>query len=428
MDVIRYIQAADLHLDTPFQGLSREAAQGSHLASLLHEATFTALERLFRLCEAERPDFVVLAGDIYNQENYSVKAQLRLRDGCERLGRLGIVVFLAHGNHDPLDSRLNAVNWPENVTVFGATPEQHVVLDRCDHRLLAVVHGISHTRAKEGRDLARLFKRDTSHDCFQLGVLHCTVDGGTKANCYAPCTLEDLRASGLDAWALGHVHERRVLSQQPFAAYPGNMQGLHINEPGPRGCLLVTAEPHGRSFVCSSTFHVLGPVRWENSCLELDGMEHLDEVERRLGQCLENLADGVDAECEAIIARVTLTGRTSLDATLREAATQEDLAECLRHFNSGTPGVWLKDLRVQTCRLTDRSDYLRREDLLGEAMRLCQRMNEDPKGLRSMADSALNLLYAHNRLRRALTRPDDQQIQNLLQEAERLCMDLLEAR
>lgn len=153
MDAIRYIHAADLHLDTPFQGLSRETAQGGHLARLLHEATFTALERLFRFCEAEKPDFLVLAGDIYNQENHSVKAQLKLRDGCDRLNRLGIRVFLAHGNHDPLDSRLNAVEWPDNVTVFGPEPERHVL--EKDGRPLAVIHGISHARAREGRNLAR---------------------------------------------------------------------------------------------------------------------------------------------------------------------------------------------------------------------------------------------------------------------------------
>lgn len=71
MDVVRYIHAADLHLDTPFLGLARETAQGEHLARLLREATFTALERLFRLCETEKPHFLVLAGDIYNEENHS---------------------------------------------------------------------------------------------------------------------------------------------------------------------------------------------------------------------------------------------------------------------------------------------------------------------------------------------------------------------
>lgn len=223
MDVIRYIHAADLHLDTPFQGLSREAAQGSHLGRLLHEATFTALERLFRFCETEKPDFLVLAGDIYNQENHSVKAQLKLRDGCERLKNLGIRVFLAHGNHDPLASRLAAVQWPDNVTVFGPEPSRHVL--EKNGAPLAVIHGISHAKAKEGRNLARFFNRDSAHDCFQLGVLHYTVEGEAKADRYAPCSLEDLKSSGLDAWALGHVHERKTLCESPFIAYPGNGPG-----------------------------------------------------------------------------------------------------------------------------------------------------------------------------------------------------------
>ena len=241
MDAIRYIHAADLHLDTPFQGLSREVAQEGALARLLQEATFTALDRLFGFCEAEKPDFLVLAGDIYNQENYSVKAQLRLRDGCRRLQQAGIRVFLAHGNHDPLDSRLHTVEWPDNVTVFGPEVERHLI--ERDGQPLAVVHGISHARQREARNLARFFARDTRYDCFQLGVLHCTVDDAHKPDRYAPCSLDDLKAAGFDAWALGHVHEMCRLSQRPFVAYPGNAQGLHINECGPRGCLLVTARP-----------------------------------------------------------------------------------------------------------------------------------------------------------------------------------------
>ena len=127
MDVVRYIHAADLHLDTPFLGLARETAQGEHLARLLREATFTALERLFRLCETEKPHFLVLAGDIYNEENHSVKAQLALRDGCRRLEAVGVRVFLAHGNHDPLNSQLTTLTWPDNVTVFGPEVESRTV-------------------------------------------------------------------------------------------------------------------------------------------------------------------------------------------------------------------------------------------------------------------------------------------------------------
>lgn len=426
MDVIRYIHAADLHLDTPFQGLSREAAQGNHLARLLREATFTALERLFRFCETEKPDFLVLAGDIYNQENHSVKAQLKLRDGCERLKSLGIRVFLAHGNHDPLASRLAAVQWPDNVTIFGPEPSRHVL--KKNGAPLAVIHGISHAKAREGRNLGRLFERDPAHDCFQLGVLHCTVDGESKTDRYAPCSLEDLKSAGLDAWALGHVHERKTLCESPFIAYSGNAQGLHVNEAGLRGCLLVTAAPRGDAFACEASFLRLGPVQWERFELDLENVEHLDEVERRLTQLLEQAGEATEPGCEAILARVTLKGRTRLDAVLRDAANQEDLAERLAHLNAGAPGIWLKDLRVETAPLGDRAEYLQREDLLGEALRLTERMRQSNEALREVSDPALNPLFGHSRLRKVLSRPDDAQMQVLLHEAERLCMDLLEAR
>ena len=128
------------------------------------------------------------------------------------------------------------------------------------------------------------------------------------------------------------------------------------------------------------------------------------------------------------MARVTLSGRTALDAMLHDAANQEDLAERLRHLSSGMPGVWLKDLRVETRPLTERSEYLQREDLLGETMRLAERMRGSREALQEVAGPALAPLFGHNRLRKALTPPDEAQMQALLQEAERLCVDLLEVR
>lgn len=440
MDIIRYIHAADLHLDTPFRGLSREAAQGSHLAQLLHDATFKALERLFRLCEAEKPDFLVLAGDVYNEEDHSVKAQLRLRDGCLRLKAAGIRVFIAHGNHDPLNSMLESIRWPDNVTIFGPEVERHIV--EKNGMPLAVVHGISHAKAREGRNLARLFRRDAAYDCFQLGVLHCTVEGENKADRYAPCSLDDLKNTGLDAWALGHVHERRTLSQDPFIAYCGNSQGLHVNETGPRGCLSVTVHPaeplsgtanppdeHGTvSYHCQADFVRLGPVQWAGLDLGLDGVEHLDQVENRLAQCLDQAAEATEPGCEALLARVRLHGRTSLDAALRDTGNQEDILERLGHLASGTPGVWVKDLRVDTNPPVDSAQYLQREDLLGEALRLALRMSESHEALQEVGGPALFPLFGHTQLRKILAQPDDDQMQALLEEAQRLCIDLLEVR
>ncbi|MBD5538479.1 MAG: DNA repair exonuclease [Desulfovibrio sp.] len=426
MDEIRYIHAADLHLDTPFRGLAQETGQGGRLARLLHDATFIAFERLITCCEREKPDFLVLSGDIYNQEDHSVKAQLALRDGCLRLARLGIPVFIAHGNHDPLSSRLTSVEWPENVVIFGPEPETHPLARNGE--TVALVHGLSHARAREGRNLARLFRRDPGEDCFQIGVLHCAVHGHGTADRYAPCSLEDLEAAGLDAWALGHVHERCILSEQPFIAYPGNTQGLHINETGPRGCLVVTASPHAGGWRCEAEFRALGPVQWEKPTQDVEGVDHLDEVERRIAATLAHMGEEAPPTCEALMARVTLTGRTPLDAVLRKAATAEDLAERFQHLAGETPGIWLKDLRVETRSPGDQEELLRREDLLGETARVALAMRESRQALHEIADPALEPLFGHSRLRKALTPPDGQQILALLDEAERLCVDLLEER
>ena len=67
---------------------------------------------------ARRAAFLVVAGDIYDSSDRSLRAQLRFRDGLEKLGRHGVQCFVAHGNHDALDSRSPAVTPPPNTHVF----------------------------------------------------------------------------------------------------------------------------------------------------------------------------------------------------------------------------------------------------------------------------------------------------------------------
>jgi len=420
---IRYIHAADLHLDAVFAGLSREASpQSGQVARLLRQATFTAMERLFALCEREHPDFLVIAGDIYNQEDQSLRAQLMLRDACERLAAFGIRVFLAHGNHDPLSSRLHSLRWPSNVTVFGGAVESHAVLREGEP--VAFVHGISHEHAKEGRNLARLFQRQDS-PCFQLGVLHCTLEG-SRAERYAPCSLDDLRASDLHAWALGHVHERAVISEQnPFVLYPGNAQGLHINESGERGCFLISAIPSGEGFSCSAAFKPLGPVIWQTREIPVDDVEHPDTVDALLHSALEELSVNAPPGCEAVLARLRLTGRTPLDAALRRPATLADLCERLRDSVTHPP-VWLKDIDLQTSPTVDINAARGREDLLGEALRLAEAGRSTPEAMRELLDSALKPLLEHPKTRMALPPLSDEDYAALLSDAERLCIEFME--
>ncbi|MGV2805748.1 DNA repair exonuclease, partial [Clostridium perfringens] len=101
MASFRFMHAADLHLDSPFIGIS---GLDDNLRSFVQESTFRALERLVQLAIDQHVDFIVISGDIYDSSNISLRAQLRFLESLNRLGMEGIAVYVIHGNHAPLDS------------------------------------------------------------------------------------------------------------------------------------------------------------------------------------------------------------------------------------------------------------------------------------------------------------------------------------
>ncbi|WP_214429507.1 metallophosphoesterase family protein, partial [Escherichia coli] len=74
---------------------------------------------------------------------------------------------------------------------------------------------------------------------FNIGILHTSLTGQEGHDVYAPCSVDDLRRAGYDYWALGHIHERQVVAEAPAIVFPGNLQGRHAREAGPKGATLV---------------------------------------------------------------------------------------------------------------------------------------------------------------------------------------------
>src|SRR5438093_12346234 len=136
----RFVHAADLHLDTPFASIGRVPPE---IADRLREASIEAFDALVRMTIDRDAAFMVVAGDTYDNADRGVRAQLRFLRGVERLGESGIPVFVAHGNHDPLDGWSAIRRAPANLTVFGGDAvESHPVVR--DGELLAQVYGISY--------------------------------------------------------------------------------------------------------------------------------------------------------------------------------------------------------------------------------------------------------------------------------------------
>ena len=433
MRTVRFVHAADLHLDAAFSGVSAQAPPD--LAAELHASTFTALDRLTALCLEEKPDFLAIAGDLYNVEDGSLAAQVAVRDMCAQIGQAGIPVFIAHGNHDPLSSRMKTLAWPESVTVFGE--EVGVCPVAVQGEVTALVHGISHAAGREDRNLARLFKRvrtiggqggkrTRADGLAQIGILHCTT--GDSEMRYAPCSVADLEESGLDYWALGHVHARAVFGSRGHIAYPGSIQGLHINEPGAHGCHLVTLR--GRESV-EHAFFPLGPVQWRQVAIDLEDLESVRNLLDIRDQSLERLLAGMGEESggtELWIARLIFTGRSALDGLLRKPGAIAELTDGLREAGlAGRPRVWVKDI-VPASRPEADLEALRaqRDDLLGESLRCAEQLRADPAALAATADEIFADLFRNPLMRGAVEMFTTGEMQDLLKAAELACLDLLE--
>ena len=311
-----------------------------------------------------------------------------------------------------------SLRWPEGVHVFGKDKVETLPVVT-DAGLLACVHGISFEKRQETRNLAKRFSRDT-HEAFHVGVLHCNCGAVAGHESYAACTLKDLHATGLDYWALGHVHERRTLSDSPCVAYPGNVQGLNINEAGPRGCLFVTVE-HGHA---QPEFVALDAVRWQRIHQDIARMETLDQLD-------EALADQVHAclsasEGRPILARITLEGRGPLYPELRREHSTTELCERLRHaFAADDPFAWIESIELE-CRPEAELAQLRNGgDFLAEVLKEAQRLRENTEGLPAELEPVLKDILG-NRDFGKWAALGEGNLARLLDGAELICLDLLQ--
>ncbi len=415
-----FIHAADLHLDTPFEGVGRVSPD---MAALLRDASLKAWDALIDLALDRGAAFLLLAGDIYDGPVRGVRAQLRFARGLDRLHRAGAQTFIVLGNHDGGGQWLQA---PPGATVFGASEVTSVPVER-DGRLLATIHGLSLDDRNSRQNLAKRFTRGQAPG-LHIGLLHCNVGAAREHEPCAPCALADLaqpEPNGLppmDYWALGHVHLRQFLRQgAPWVVYPGNLQGRSPkpSELGAKGAVVVQADGPD---VLSVDFVPLDAARFVAASVDIAGMTSLAD----LRQTLDSHASRLRAENEGrpLLARVTLTGPGPLHDELRRQGAIDALLKDLRDESADSPApFWWERLLDHTRPLIARDRILERNDFSAELLKLGAALRQDPAAAASLLDDALAPL------RRKLAEagaPGEEPPEDLLRQAEDLALDLLQ--
>lgn len=368
---MKFIHAADLHLDSPLRGL--DAYEGAPVERL-RGASRLALSALVDLALAQQVACVLLAGDIYDGDWADFRTGLYFREQMVRLCRAGVRVFIVKGNHDAASQITRQLPEVEGVHLFSAQRAESVELPG----LGVVVHGRSFPNRAVPEDLVPQYPAPWPGH-FNIGVLHTSLTGREGHDPYAPTTVDVLRDKGYDYFALGHVHAREVVHERaPRIVFPGNLQGRHAKETGPKGCELVTVE--GGAIVAAE-FVALDVVRWHQLTLDVAGLSTLADLARACAQAMRRAAAEAPERLHAM--RVHLAGRSVLHAV--EAAQPGTLAAAVQAAAQDLDGldVWIESVPLALASPRDRAAEALRDDAVGEVVRLVDEWLADPDALQA---------------------------------------------
>lgn len=316
---MKFIHAADLHLDTPFQGLTDLPTD---LQARLMHAPIDSLNRLVDLAIAETVDFVLLVGDLFDQAQQSVQAQAALLLALERLYDAEIPVILSFGNHD---FQPDNADWhfPANVHAFGSQVET-VTLTTAQQTQVAIT-GFSYAQRWLTTPMIDQFPLKTATVDYQIGMWHGQT--GVAGDHYAPFSVSGLLSKHYDYWALGHIHQRQALNAVPPIAYPGNLQGRQRNETGAKGCLLVTSTADHQ---LRPAFKSLATTIWDDWTPDLSGTLSRAAL---LTQLSDQLNAAMTTPTQLVTIQLPANGHLTTDAML--ALTQGTLLRQLQQATTG---------------------------------------------------------------------------------------------
>jgi len=348
---VRFIHAADLHIDSPLRGLDvyEDAPK-----EIIRSASRRALENLVELAIQEEVAFVLISGDLYDGAWKDFQTGIFVIRQLSLLGQAGIQTFIVSGNHDAESVITKALRHPQGVYVFPTRSPESVSLDG----LLVTIHGQGYGKKAVTTDLSQNYPAPVAGH-FNIGMLHTSLTGRPHHAPYAPCTVEGLQNRGYDYWALGHVHKHEIVHKDPYIVYPGNIQGRHVRETGPKGCTLVTVE---EGQICDIQFQVLDVLRWFHLLVDLTdmltGTASLNLVDQALRDALEE-ADG-----RPIAVRVELTGACGAHWEFFKDSHRWTNEIRAAGYNIDAEMVWVEKVKFNT--LPPRSESLTSETLDSE--------------------------------------------------------------
>lgn len=371
--MFKFIHAADMHLDSPLHRL--DAYEGAPVDQV-RRATRKAFENLVRAAIINKVSFVVISGDLFDGDWKDYSTGLYFVHQTTRLQDAGISVYIAAGNHDAASRITRSLRWPRNVHLFSThTPETFKI-----EKLQVAIHGQGYKSQTITKDLSESYPPPLA-DCFNIGVLHTCLTGRAGHEPYAPCTLSGLKSKGYDYWALGHVHNHEILSEDPLVVFSGSIQGRHVRESGPKGCVLVTVDDNDQPM---TEFIALDVIRWHILNLNVSGIEGGYDLVDRFGEALDTLMNQQDSR--PMVVRVIFQGELSVHDKIMGEVERWISEIRSAALTAGGGQIWLEKIQFHTQPPETGEEMERSDNAIAQLLRFVKFLEDDDDQLLAMAE------------------------------------------
>lgn len=379
---MKIVHAADLHIDSPLVGLERY--QGAPIERA-REATRLAFRNVVDVVLREGARYLLLAGDVFDGDWRDANTGLFFVKELARLRESGCRVLLLRGNHDHELTRTLLFRLPPFVHVFGPpTSGERSYVFEADG---VAFHGVSYAQKKVTDSLLPHYPAPLP-DLLNVGLLHTNCVASSAHDRYAPCTVDELAAFGYGYWALGHVHAHQILATHPYVVYPGNTQGRHARETGPKGCVVLDVEG---TVVRDVRFAETDVMQFVHERITLGETDGEDELHARAEESLGRIAEDAGGRLRAV--RLEIDGATRAHgAVLRHG---ERIAHGIRAAAIGRGSdLWVEKILFSTRPLVPLETLRSSPGLVGELLRDLEHLRtaDGEPDLNDLATAALEPL------------------------------------
>ena len=233
---IKILHCADLHLGSELTSTMDSSISRDISAKERRQELLSTFRKICNICRDEHIDLLLIAGDLFEGSNVD---DATIQSVSEYLGDIGdTIAAISPGNHDyvSIDSPYSHIDWPDNVIIFRSALETITFEERGFS-----VSGAGFTGTYQ-RDPLLKCKEELNSELVNICVIHGDLASLSSESLYNPITEYQIKNSGFDYLALGHIHKRSEISYvgKSYYAYSGCPDGRGFDELGPKGVYIGT--------------------------------------------------------------------------------------------------------------------------------------------------------------------------------------------